>query len=107
MLEQLCELLGVEKDRVWKRRDGYFEIRRLPDGYYIKYGMMYEAPKLNFGNLVKLSDLLGTMDITVDEYAEGGCETCDYGSDYGHEIYIKNITKNKEEFDKLVEETND
>ncbi len=67
----------------------------------ITYGQMYESPVLNFASLVKLSELFGTQDIDVDDYGYSGCESCDYGSDYGHEISIKNITKNIEEVNNL------
>ena len=67
----------------------------------ITYGQMFESPVLNFASLAKLSELFGTQDIDVDNYAYSGCQSCDYGSDYGHEISIKNITKNIEEVNNL------
>lgn len=67
----------------------------------ITYGRMYESPVLNFVSLMDLSEIFGTKDIDVDNYANSGCETCDYGSDYGHEISIKNITKNVSEIKSL------
>jgi hypothetical protein len=48
-----------------------------------------------------LSELFGTDNIDVDDYAYGGCDTCDYGSNYGHEIAIREATKNVEEFKRL------
>lgn len=54
---------------------------------------MYDAPVINFTTLKKLSDLLGTEEIDVNNYSQAGCETCDYGSSYGHEIQVYNPTK--------------
>lgn len=67
----------------------------------ITYGQMYESPELNFSTLKELSEVFGTDKIDVDHYAEGGCESCDYGSDYGHTIQIYNPTKNVEEAKEL------
>lgn len=56
--------------------------------YEIVYGNMYSSPQLSFAKLVKLSELFGTQKIDVDDYAVAGCESCDFGSDYGHSIQI-------------------
>ena len=64
---------------------------------------MYGAPTLSFGKLKKLSDLFGTDKIDVDNYGEKGCETCDYGSSYGHTIQVSDLTKNVPEFSKEEE----
>jgi hypothetical protein len=79
----------------------YFKYSRNKGCLKIEYGCMYEAPLLNFSVLKKLSELFGTDNIDVDDYAYGGCDTCDYGSNYGHEIAIREATKNVEEFKKL------
>lgn len=57
-------------------------------------GDMYSAPDLNYNHLKQLADFYGTTKIDVNGYANSGCETCDYGSNYGHHIEIKNPTKN-------------
>ena len=62
-------------------------------GFEIKYGAMYGRPELNLPTLMKLVELFGTEKIDVNDYAIGGCETCDYGSDYGHTITVLNPTK--------------
>lgn len=61
---------------------------------------MYECPELQFHTLVELSELFGSEEITTDmDYiVRRGCETCDYGSDYGYELIIANPTKNVEEY---------
>lgn len=70
--------------------------------FELSYGNMYSAPVLNLGVLIKLSELFGTTEIDVDNYSSRGCDTCDYGSDYGHTIQIYNPTKNIEELRSLV-----
>lgn len=67
----------------------------------ITYGQMYYPPELNFSTLKELSEVFGTDKIDVDNYAECGCDSCDYGSDYGHTIQIYNPTKNVEEAKEL------
>jgi len=61
---------------------------------------MYDCPQLQFKTLVKLSELFGSEDIRTDmDYlVQPGCETCDYGSEYGYEVIIGNPTKNMEEY---------
>ena len=78
------------------------EVSEIRDGFQIKYGMQYEAPELNLEKLIQLSVLFGTTKIDVDDYAYSGCESCDWGSDYGHELQIYNPTKNVEELKALV-----
>lgn len=81
--------------------DCYLEIEKIgkENDFQIKYGQMYEAPILNFGTLKELSELFGTDNIDVDDYSYRGCDTCDYGSDYGHEIQVRNPTKTLEVLD--------
>lgn len=80
----------------------HLEVNKIDGGYELSYGKMYEAPTLNFSALMKLSELFGTENIDVDNYSRGGCETCDWGSDYGHTIQVREITKNADELNKLV-----
>jgi hypothetical protein len=68
---------------------------------HIVYGAMYDRPTLGFAQLKALSELFGTDEIDVDDYSYGGCESCDYGSDYGHTIQIYNPTKNIDNFQQL------
>lgn len=55
---------------------------------------MYDAPEISFSILKQLSEFFGTDEINVDNFSHGGCETCDWGSEYGHEIRIDNATLN-------------
>lgn len=72
-------------------------------GFELSYGSMYEAPTINFTRLMELSKLFGTTAIDVDDFANAGCESCDYGSDYGHAIQIYEPTTNTDELAALVD----
>lgn len=43
---------------------------------------MYEYIDVQFVQLRKFADLVGTDDFNADRWSGGGCETCDYGSSY-------------------------
>jgi hypothetical protein len=55
----------------------------------IKVAAMYESPQYKgegglVGMVKALQDATGATGIEIeDEFARGGCETCDYGSSYG------------------------
>ena len=90
-------------DREWSKP--YLEYSVRTDGtLVIKWGAMYEAPRLSFGKLKALSELFGTDKIDVDDYANSGCESCDFGSNYGHEVTIEEATKEVDAFKKMVED---
>lgn len=66
---------------------------QFPSEYFISFTDMYEAPPITAAMLDELAKYFGTMKIDVDHnIAELGCETCDYGSAYGHTIIIKEAT---------------
>jgi hypothetical protein len=65
---------------------------------HLKLHRMYEAPGLSAEKIMALCDLFGTRKIEVDDYANGGCASCDYGSEYGHEIEVREPTKMVAEF---------
>lgn len=96
--DQIKEILVISRSTA----NPYCKISKISGGYEIAYGMMYEAPQLSFSQLMGLSKLFGTHDINVDNYNSSGCDTCDYGSDYGHTIQITNVTENESELDRLV-----
>jgi len=53
---------------------------------------MYEVPGRSLTKLLEVSQLLGTTEI--EEYAtinSPGCDTCDYGSQYGVTLYAPNV----------------
>jgi hypothetical protein len=58
-----------------------------------RYSSMYDSPPLNFSTMKELSDHFGTDEIDIDGYSQRGCETCDYGSEYGHDVEIMEPTK--------------
>lgn len=99
-LEELKVALPINPKYDWQKC--HLSIGEINGGYEITYGQMYESPGLNFTHLKKLSELFGTDNIDVDNYGYGGCETCDFGSDYGHTIQIRNITKNADELRSLI-----
>ena len=60
-----------------------------------EYTEMYDPPPIKMAFLSALATYFGTTDVdVVGSIAMGGCETCDYGSIYGHEISVRNITRN-------------
>jgi hypothetical protein len=88
-LQNLIDLLFNENS--WS--DKHINVTQIaPNHIRITYGQMYESPTLNFKILSELSEMFGTKNIDVDDFSQGGCDTCDYGSDYGHDIDIKDFT---------------
>lgn len=69
-------------------------ITLIEGGIELDFSKMYDAPPLSFKMLKALSEHFGTDKIDVDDYSNGGCETCDYGSSYGHRIQVLSPTKN-------------
>lgn len=67
--------------------DGGFEIqlRKMYDGNL-------QGPTLD--RLMKMAEYFGTTSIDVDNYAQRGCETCDWGSSYGLDLQVRGATKN-------------
>lgn len=55
----------------------------------IKISSMYEPPRLSFAILKQLSDFFGSDNIADSRFSHSGCDSCDYGSDYGFELVIK------------------
>jgi len=59
-------------------------------GYTISLHRMYDSPPLNLTHLKALSEFFETDNINdVDRWNNGGCETCDFGSNYGFKLSIK------------------
>lgn len=83
--------LEVKSSDKVTRIDGEGDLR---SEIYIEWGQMYGHPNLSFKIMKALSELFGTDDITSEMYSLEGCDTCDYGSHYGHNITIKNVTRN-------------
>lgn len=94
---KLKELFSHEYDS-----PDYIKILKNGKNFTIEVGQMYRHLTFNLSMLIDLGDLLGTRNIDLDQDSYGGCETCDWGSNYWHEITIKNATKNVEELTKLA-----
>ena len=73
-----------------------FEVRQVePNSIEFDWAQMYESPRITMQFLSALSLYFGTTDVDiVGGISQPGCETCDYGSLYGHEIRVRNITQN-------------
>lgn len=82
----------------------HYSVKQINEGFEIEYGSMYHHPELGFKQLKQLSELFGTESIDVDNYSQSGCDTCDYGSDYGHTIQIRSATKNVDSIKKILGE---
>ena len=66
------------------------EINIKPSSVDITLSCMYESPGLTFAQLKALSEFFETENLNdIDNFAYGGCETCDYGSKYGFTLTIK------------------
>lgn len=50
---------------------------------------MYSAPGLGLKKLIALSEFFETQNINDSRFSYSGCDTCDYGSDYGFTLIIK------------------
>jgi len=76
------------KDSRWPRTLDTIEVEFKGDIVHLTLGSMYEAPGLDLEKLLKLSEFFGTQRIRDERYAYGGCDSCDYGSDYGFTLII-------------------
>jgi hypothetical protein len=75
--------------KVFDFRDVKVEVREFNDEIHVEVSQMYEHLPLTFDTLMKLSELFGTKEFTVNQWSYGGCETCDYGSKFTHAFTIK------------------
>lgn len=102
-IEQLNKLFKHEYD--WSKID--IEISGSKERFLINATSMYEygGPDINVEFLLELCDIFGTkkVDVDKDSISSNGCETCDYGSAYGHTFIIKEATKGLD----ILEQTDD
>lgn len=71
----------------WREID--VNVRRSGGRVDLSIAQMYERPKLRFEDINKLAEFFDTLNIeTGSEFGSGGCETCDWGSEYGFELYV-------------------
>lgn len=76
------------------------------DSFSVKYTAMYSNPVDNLFNFgMELVELFGTKAIDFSEEIDvGGCETCDYWSEYGNVFVINKVTKNMDNMVKFGNE---
>ena len=60
----------------------------------IEVSRSYSYLPLTFDILMKLSELFGTQEYTVNQWNSAGCATCNFGSVYAH---VFTFTNKKEE----------
>lgn len=102
-MELIEKIANILFDGISYTSDSHLQINKISNTEYeIVFGMMYDKPEINFPKLIELANIFGTNDINVNNYDVMGCETCDWGSDYGYELQIKNVTKNIEELEKII-----
>lgn len=77
-----------------------WNVEPIDGGFEIVFAQMYERPTgsewggINMALLKSIADHFGTDNIDVDSISQGGCETCEYGSLYGHRIQVRGATRN-------------
>jgi len=86
-LEFLEDLFGVDEKNVINYVK--VEINNFgADRIIATISNMYDYVDNSFETLTKISDFLGTKKINTDNWSSGGCETCDYGSNYELQLEI-------------------
>lgn len=50
---------------------------------------MYEYLPMNLRIMTRLAEIIGTDKLKFDQDSSSGCETCDYGSSYSHNIAVR------------------
>lgn len=98
--QELSKAFKANLDSIFTKVDNCV-ISASGDHVYLKVWNMYSSPEIGFATLLSLSEAFGTTKINVDGFSASGCETCDYGSEYGHEIMISEPTKMAEKIEPL------
>lgn len=106
--EQLIELLSHdvkygERLSIEKFVGGNSQLRGQNDRL-ITFGQMYSTPKFTLNQAKALQEFFDCEDIRQGQYSHSGCETCDYGSEYGHELHIVEPKKNLDILGYLVKD---
>lgn len=91
--KQITAKIREKVAEVWREYPGYGDckIEIAKDGSYVDITLskMYDRPTCSFAQMTALSQFFGTTSIEqVNDWSHGGCETCDYGSDYGFTLRI-------------------
>ena len=74
-------------------RDMGATVYEVGDWIMFTVSQMYEYLPMNLRIMTRLAEIIGTDKLKFDQDSSSGCETCDYGSSYSH-----NITVRKEHF---------
>lgn len=86
--EEVANCFKDEEDfRAW--RDLEVDVEDNGEDLKVKVWQMYEYLPLSFKVMRKLAEVFGTEKYGVNNWSSGGCETCDYGSQYCHEFTFK------------------
>lgn len=74
----------------WEREGCLTVLENSPEIVRVEIKCMYEVPQPNLQVMTDLAEFFGTKNINDDDrFADGGCETCDYGSSYGYTLSIR------------------
>jgi hypothetical protein len=92
MLKLFLRVIGVRPE-VYDEPE--VRVERVGGDLRVVYTQPYRAPVLSLDHMQRLKDYYGATTVVVDrEVNLEGCETCDYGSAYGHDIRIVRPTRN-------------
>lgn len=86
ILDELGKIWG--EDDSFERREIKIEENTKKE-VRLRFGRMYDAPPCNLTHLKALSEFFDTDNINDERFSHGGCESCDYGSEYGFTLVIK------------------
>lgn len=80
-----CEIRNIFDD--WEN----IHIEPIANGWEIKCWNMYSPGELGYRHLKMVATLFGTDNVDLDNFEEGGCESCDYGSRYGFTVQVRHL----------------
>ncbi len=82
---------------VWPNAENVEVEINTPSNIRVRIFNMYSPPGVTFYQLMELSEKFGTKQINAgDDFSYSGCETCDYGSEYGFDLDIRPEIGSKE-----------
>ncbi len=83
------EILAKVKS-LWDKDSTEVSVIVSEEGVHILLSSMYDPPGLNIQNILVLTKFFGTTNINdEDHFSNQGCETCDYGSEYGFTLVVR------------------
>jgi len=77
------------EEEVYEFLDFFVDVEESRDSLTVKVWQMYDYLPMNFKVMTRIAEAIGTSDFNVNQWSFSGCETCDYGSRYEHEITFK------------------